>query len=60
MKLTSLSAAPGRRERRLVRPSGLTGERTGSQLIAGVRRPAALPQGEVTCFQRNIDDKRER
>jgi hypothetical protein len=37
MKLTSLSAAPGRRERRLVRPSGRIGGRTGSQLIRGVR-----------------------
>jgi hypothetical protein len=30
MKLTSLSAAPGRRQRRLVRPSGWTRRRTGS------------------------------
>jgi hypothetical protein len=48
MKLTSLSAAPGRRERRLVR-HGRTG-RTGSQLIRRVRRTWLTGlAGEARC-----------
>jgi hypothetical protein len=37
MQQTSLSAAPGRRGCRLVRPNGWVGGRTGSQLIRSVR-----------------------
>ena len=70
MQLTSLSAAPGRRGRPLVRPSSWVRGRTGSQLIRSVRRTmgqrmkqgrrlalALLLLGAVACASSRALDK---